>query len=333
MLTKKIITLKELAEFGFVQNINEQAMSLVAFQKTTWDTAAKNYEALNRVQTKIFDFGHFRIVTQFNAERVRSSAAKTDSKSISERPCFLCTKNLPVEQKGILYQDKYLILVNPYPIFPVHLTISKVTHTPQEILPYFSDLLKLSRSLNDFTVFYNGPKCGASAPDHFHFQAVIKNSLPIESEFNTLGNQFAEILFENIKTKVIAVENYLRRFIAIVSDDKNEIKNKFQHIYQILENESGEEPMMNILCSFHDDKWQVIIFPREKQRPSHFFRTDEKQITVSPAAVEMGGVLVLPGEGDFKKITGKEIEEIYGEVTINSESFNNLTLDLKESLV
>jgi ATP adenylyltransferase/5',5'''-P-1,P-4-tetraphosphate phosphorylase II len=234
MLTKKIITLKELAEFGFVQNINEQAMSLVAFQKTTWDTAAKNYEALNRVQTKIFDFGHFRIVTQFNAERVRSSAAKTDSKSISERPCFLCTKNLPVEQKGILYQDKYLILVNPYPIFPVHLTISKVTHTPQEILPYFSDLLKLSRSLNDFIVFYNGPKCGASAPDHFHFQAVIKNSLPIESEFNTLGNQFAEILFENIKTKVIAVENYLRRFIAIVSDDKNEIKNKFQHIYQIL---------------------------------------------------------------------------------------------------
>lgn len=329
MLIEKIISPVELSKFGPVNNLNEQAKSLVALQKITWETADKNYEALNMVQTKTFDFGHFKIKTQFNPERIRSSAAKTDAKSISERPCFLCAENLPTEQKGILFQDKYLILVNPFPIFPVHLTISKVTHTPQEILPYFSDMLELSCGLNDFTVFYNGTKCGASAPDHFHFQAVIKNSLPIENEFNILEEKFSETLCLNEKLKIIAVENYLRCFIAIISDDKNVIVEIFESIYKSIESKSNEEPMLNILCSFQDEKWRVIIFPRDKQRPSHFFKTDEKQIVVSPAAVEMGGVLVLPGEGDFKKITKKEIEEIYGEVTVNQGAYQRLILNLK----
>lgn len=329
---EKIISPEELSEFGPVKNINQQATSLVAFQKTSWDTAAKNYEALSRVQTKTFDFGHFTIIVQFNPERIRSSAAKTDAKSISERPCFLCVENLPIEQKGILFQNKYLILTNPFPIFPLHLTISKVTHTPQEILPHLSDMLELSRNMNDFTVFYNGPKCGASAPDHFHFQAVIKNSLPIENEFNILEEKFSKTLFQNERLKIIAVENYLRPFIAIVSDVKMEIEKNFQQIYQNLETGSGEEPIINILSSFQDGKWRLIVFPREKQRPSHFFRDDEKQIIVSPAAVEMGGVLVLPGEEDFKKITEKEIEEIYEEVTLNQEAFEKLILDINGKL-
>ena len=321
MTNKKIISIDELSKFGPVNNLNEQTKSLVAQQKATWETAGKNYEALNRVQTKTFYFNHFRIITQFNPERIRSSAAKTDAKSISERPCFLCLGNLAPEQKGIVFQSRYLILTNPYPIFPVHLTISELEHTPQLILNHFYDLLELIRNLPDFTLFYNGPQCGASAPDHFHFQAVIKNSLPIEDEFNVLEEQFSETIFKNDKLKIIAVENYLRRFIAIISDDKNEIMGKFEFIHKNLESKSGEEPMLNMLCNFQEGKWRVIIFPREKQRPSHFYRIDESQLLVSPAAVEMGGVLVLPGEEDFMKITKKEIEEIYGEVTINTELF------------
>lgn len=329
MSIEKIISSIELAHYGSVDNLSEQAKSLVLQQKATWETAAQNYKALTRVQTKTFYFEHCKIIVQFNPERIRSSAAKTDVKSIAERPCFLCLQNLPPEQKGILFQGKYLILTNPFPIFPVHLTISKLEHTPQEILLHFSDLLELSYNLNDFTVFYNGPKCGASAPDHFHFQAVVKNSLTIEFEFNMLVNRFAEILFQNEKTKVIAVENYLRRFIAIVSHDKIEIEKNFQRIYQNMVSGDKEEPMLNILCSFQEGKWRLIIFPREKQRPSHFYRTNESQIVVSPAAVEMGGVLVLPGEEDFRKITKKEIEEIYGEVTVNQEAFDKLIFDIK----
>jgi hypothetical protein len=332
MINNKIISTDELSEFGAVDNLNEQAKTLVAQQKSTWETARKNYEALTQVQTKTFDFGHFSIVAQFNAERIRSSAAKTDAKSISERPCFLCVENQPSVQKGLLFQNRYIVLVNPYPIFPVHLTISELEHTQQEISGHIFDLLELSQSLSGFTLFYNGPQCGASAPDHLHFQAVIRNSLPIEDEFKVLESQFSEILFQNEKIKIIAVENYLRRLIAIVSEDKAEIERKFEFIFKNLESKSGEEPMLNILCGFQDEKWRVIIFPREIQRSSHFYRTGESQILVSPAAVEMGGFLVLPGEEDFLKITKKEIAEVYGEVTVNQNEFEMLILKLKENL-
>jgi ATP adenylyltransferase/5',5'''-P-1,P-4-tetraphosphate phosphorylase II len=324
VLETKIISIKELAKFGSVENLNKLAFSLVEQQKATWETAAGNYEALNRLQTKTFDFGHFKIIAQFNAERIRSSAAKTDAKSIAERPCFLCLENLPSEQKGILFQNKYLILANPYPIFQKHLTISKLEHTPQEIFPHFADLLDLSEILTGFTVFYNGPQCGASAPDHFHFQAVNRRELPVEKEFRILEQEYSETLFQNEKTKVIAVENYLRRIVVIISEDKNEIVGKFEKIYKALETKNSEEPMMNMLCNFENGKWRITIFPREKQRPSHFFKTVEKQILVSPAAVEMGGILVLPRENDFKKITKTNIVEIYNEVTIDSEKFENL---------
>lgn len=333
MSIKKIISPSELSKFGMIDNLNEQAKSLVLQQKATWEIAGKNYEALTRVQTKTFDFGHFRIVTQFNPERIRSSAAKTDAKSISERLCFLCSENLHIEQKGIVFQNSYLVLTNPFPIFPIHLTISKLEHTPQVILGHFSDLLELSESLTDFTLFYNGPQCGASAPDHFHFQAVIKNSLPIEDEFSVLDDQFSETIFQSDKLKIVAVENFLRSFIAIVSEDKAEIKEKFKFMYNNLDSEKGEEPMLNMICNFQEGKWRLIIFPREKQRPSHFYRTKEYQLLVSPAAVEMGGVLVLPGEEDFMKITKKEIVEIYREVTIQPEAFHHVILRLKENLI
>lgn len=329
MLKQKIISLQELKNFGSIRNLTEQAKSLVGQQKTTWEIARKNFEALDRIKTKTFDFGHFKIITQFNPERIRSSAAKTDAKTIAGRPCFLCVKNLPQEQKGILFRDKYLILANPFPVFKTHLTISNLKHTPQLIENYFGDLLDLSKVLSDFTVFYNGPQCGASAPDHFHFQAGIKGMLPIEEEFQILEKNHSEILFQKNNIKIIAVENYLRRFVAIVSEDKMEIEKQFKKIIRFLDIGKNDEPMFNVLCNFENGKWRIIIFPREKQRPSHFFRTDEKQIIVGPAAVELGGVLVLPRKEDFEKITKKEVIEIYEEVTINNKSFKKLKEQLQ----
>lgn len=326
----KQILLEELSKFGSVENINEQAKSLVKQQRSVWGVAEKNFNALNKVHTKTFDFEHFKIITQFNPERIRSSAAKTDSKSIAERPCFLCLKNLPPQQKGIIFQNSYLILVNPFPIFPIHLTISSLHHTPQLIKNYFEDLLDISKALPDFTVFYNGPKCGASAPDHFHFQAGNKGLLPIETELTNLKRKYSEVLFKNETTTVFSVENYLRRFIVNESGNKEAICGQFEKIYNCLDNDEHEEPMMNILCNYENGKWQVIIFPRNKQRPSHYFRKDNKQITASPASVELGGVLVLPKEDDFKKTTKKEIAEIFDEVTIDNESFQELKRKLKQ---
>ncbi len=120
------------------------------------------------------------------------------------------------------------------------------------------------------------------------------------------------------------MENYLRRFIAIISKDKNEILQKFEFLYKNLNTNSAEEPMMNILSNFENDKWRIIIFPRAKQRPSHYYQNDENHILVSPAAAELGGILILPNKEDFEKITQKEVEEIYGEVTLNGYDFAKL---------
>ncbi len=201
MLGEKIISQSELSKYGSTINLNEQSKALIRQQTNNWQLAANNYFALNKVETRTFDFGHFKILAQFNPERIRSSAAKTDDKSIAKRPCFLCIENLPPEQKGILFQNKYLILINPYPIFTEHLTISSLEHIPQQILPHFSDLLDLSKKLHGFTLFYNGPKCGASAPDHFHFQAGIKGIMPVEQEFSFLEKQFSRSSLSKRKIK------------------------------------------------------------------------------------------------------------------------------------
>ena len=332
MSKSKIISPEELSKYGLSKSLNEKVLTLVKQQKASWELAKNNYVALEKIQNKTFDFGHFIVRIQFNAERIRSSSAKTDSKSISERPCFLCLENLPGEQKGILVQDKYIILINPYPIFSEHIVINGLKHAEQQILPYFSDLLDLSKELPDFNVFYNGPKCGASAPDHFHFQAIGKGNLRIEQEFETLLNIHSEVVVQHENVKIIAVDKYLRNFVAIISSEKKLIEEKFKQIYNLLDLRNGEEPMMNILCSFIGNEWRVVIFPREKQRPSHFFREGEDKIVIGLAAVEMGGILVLPREEDFNKITKTEIEEIYGEVTLNQVAFKMLISNLKESL-
>ena len=332
MFNQKIISPDELLGYGAVSNLNEQAIALVKQQQETWELAQKNYRALAGVQTKTFDFAHFKIIVQHNPERIRSSAAKTDAKSIAERPCFLCLENLPPEQKGILFGEDYLLLTNPFPIFSTHLTIPRLQHIPQKIPAYFDDMLKLSRELNDFTVFYNGPQTGASAPDHFHFQAGSNGLLPFEKELAALAKNHAEVVLQNNDVTVFAVSDYLRRFIAIESENCAAIQHVFKMIYKLLPAENNQEPLLNILCNYKNGSWQVNLFPREKQRPSHFYRTGENQFIVSPASVELGGVMIFPRPEDFNKITQKTIEEIYGEVTIREEAFLQILRQIKSFL-
>lgn len=326
MLKDKTIPLDELARFGRVENLDQQVAALVEQQKAVWEVAAKNFKALERAETKTVDFGKFQIRLQCNAERIRSSAAKTDAKSIAARPCFLCRENLPAEQNGILIQQKFLALVNPFPIFPRHLTISSLEHVPQRIMPHFSQMLEIAAALPGFTVFYNGPESGASAPDHFHFQAVGKGELPVENEMNRI--EHSEILFENVNLQISSFEN-IRRFVCFHSPDKVMLVRVFNFLYNSLETGNGYEPMMNVLCGYSGNDWKVVVFPRENQRPSCFYKTGEEQIIVGPASVEMAGVLVLPRKEDFEKITKDQIARIFDEVTIGEKRFETLKSKLK----
>lgn len=324
MLEQRIISSSELSKYGSVSNLNEQAFALVKQQRETWALARENYAALSDVQTRDFDFGHFKIVAQHNPGRIHSSAAKVDAQSIAERPCFLCLNNLPSEQKALRFQDKFLILVNPFPVFPVHLTLPLVEHKPQEIFSFFPDMLELSKELEGFTVFYNGPQCGASAPDHFHFQAGNRGFLPIENELEILEKRHADVLVQKSGIKIFVVKNYLRRFVGFVSANPVELNNAFYRLYSSLQLKNGNEPMMNILSIFENGEWKIIIFPREKLRPSYFYEEGDRQIIVSPAAVELGGVMVLPRHEDFDSISNKIVSEIYNEVTLKDSDFEHL---------
>jgi ATP adenylyltransferase (5'',5''''''-P-1,P-4-tetraphosphate phosphorylase II) len=306
-----------------------QVQELFEEQLTSWDVAKNNYEALKQVRVKELNFGKYKIKVQFNPARIVSSAAKVDSKSIQERKCFLCEQNRPPVQKGISFGD-YVILVNPFPIFPKHLTIPAGEHTDQRILGRLGDMLDLAYNLNDFTIFYNGPKCGASAPDHVHFQAGSKSFLPIESEWRTLaGND----LFEYQSTKLYLLKDYLRGTIVLESASKDGAIVLFEKIYASLEVKPEEsEPMMNVLSWYEEDKWITCIFPRTLHRPSCYFAEGEDNLLISPASVDMGGVFITPQEKDFNKISGENVSAILEEVCMSEIKLSEFVGQLKRTL-
>ncbi len=319
----KIIDNKILNEYLSGNTVADNAKTLIAQQKDNWGLAKKNYSDLKRIKKKVFEFDQFKIVVQFNPGRIVSSSAKVDSKSIKERSCFLCVDNLPVEQKGILYNNKYLILVNPFPIFDEHFTIPTIRHQPQQISNSFSDMLKLAKDLGKYyTVFYNGPKCGASAPDHLHFQACSKNVMPIEIELKNIITAKSSLLFEEKGLFVYGISKYLRNFFLIESNEKDRLIFHFNTLLKTLQTEtkSSDEPMIN-LVTLYDNVWKILIFPRAKHRPLQYFLEGKDRMLISPAAVDFGGQLITPREEDFNKITKEDVENIFAQTTISEDLF------------
>jgi len=314
-------------------NFSDAAKRLFELQKEQWSMLNAGFKSLDTVRSKSFQFDGYKIKAQFNAGRMTSTSAKVDPKSISERKCFLCQENLPVEQKGILYNDKYIILCNPFPIFPEHFTLTFKAHTPQRIIDTFSDMLDLSKDLSKhYSVIYNGPRCGASAPDHLHFQAGNKSFMPIDDEFHQIKNEYGKVIYEDDDLSFYAIDDELRKYVSIESLDKELVVNtfnKFYKTYSDLMNEE-QEPMIN-LVSFYEEEfgWRIIIFLRAKHRPAVFFAEDESKMLVSPAAIDLGGVCVFPREEDFNRITKEMIADIFKEVFVDEEVLKKLKGNLK----
>ncbi|MBD8347419.1 DUF4922 domain-containing protein [Dysgonomonas sp. HGC4] len=307
---------------------SDDAKSLLLEQLQEWEQARLNYEALANVESKEKSFDGFVIKVQFNPGRIQSSAAKVDTKSIQERKCFLCPANLPLVQKGIPFENTYQILVNPFPIFPQHFTIPTYEHVDQLVLNRYKEMLALAKDLNEYTFFYNGPKCGASAPDHAHFQAGSKGFMPIEEDVKQIDK---EIVLETEGLTVSAFKKYLRNGFLIEAEDKDRAVDFFKELYSLQEIKEGEkEPMMNIISWYEDGKWFSCIFPRAKHRPACFFAEGDYNILISPASVDLGGVLITPLEKDFNKITSKDIETILKEVCISDVDMMILIKKIKD---
>ncbi len=311
-----------------------RCVALLQQQKQTWELLRNGYNGLAAVQTRTIQFDGFTVNVQFNAARLASASAKVDEKSIKERKCFLCPANLPPLQRGLFFQNEYLILCNPFPILPEHFTISHIEHTPQRILPSFDALLALSRDMGEgYTAFYNGPQCGASAPDHLHLQAGNRGFMPIDDDYEAI-KPAGQPLLENDRLRVYAVENYLRRLIAFESRDEQLLKTAFGVFHaafqQLAVNEV--EPLMNVLSLYEKGSWRVIVFPRARHRPSCFHAEGDSRILVSPGCVDLGGVVITPLEADFHKLNRRIVTQIFEEVCLPGDSFAQLCERLRENL-
>jgi ATP adenylyltransferase/5',5'''-P-1,P-4-tetraphosphate phosphorylase II len=320
-----------------IQNTNKTATQVlgefIESQVQAWPLAAANFKGLEKVEERSFQFDGFQIRAQFNPERMRSSVAEVDKQSIAARKCFLCNENRPQEQGAIAFGDDFLILVNPFPIFKNHFTISCNRHIDQRFIPNVKIWLELSAVIEGFTLFYNGPECGASAPDHLHFQAGESSFMPVTDEFERLKSS-GRILFSGEKTKVWAFDNYLRKMISVETSSMDEALKVVDLYYKHFEAMQPKkmEPMMNALCLFSKDKWTIHLFPRKAHRPTHFYEEGEKQILISPGSVDFGGVFILPRREDFDKITGRDIEEILKQVCLSNELFYELTAKIHADL-
>jgi ATP adenylyltransferase/5',5'''-P-1,P-4-tetraphosphate phosphorylase II len=301
-------------------------------QNLNWELSAKNYIGLVKVEEKCFEIEGRTVKVQFNPERIRSSAAKVDRDSIAARKCFLCTDNRPAEQNSMNLDQDFILLVNPFPIFNCHFTIPSLLHTEQLLLPGLNSLFEISARMKGYTLFYNGPECGASAPDHLHFQAGENGFMPVEEEFELLRNQDDTLLFHSENLKIRAFGQYLRKMISF---ETNAMEAGIQSIRAVLsllgELQPGKaEPMINLLCYFKDNKWIVHLFPRQLHRPRQFYCEGIEQLLISPASVDFGGVLITPRREDFDKITARDITDIFSQVSLNEEQFQAVKNSIRE---
>jgi hypothetical protein len=296
-------------------------LQLLEEQKRIWPMAADGYASLEDVQVRELKCSThtgaaFSVWLQFNPKRIVSTNAKVDAQTINSRRCFLCVDHLPPAQKGVLCENDFLVLCNPMPIFPAHYTVSHLKHLPQLIAPYLDTFLRLARDLSPgFTIFYNGAQCGASAPDHIHFQIVPAGKIPIEQEATIA--QRRERVGEMDGVGIFSLRDLGR---AAVVFEGTSLENVTQAILrqlakiQAILNTAGE-PKINVICNYIAPQWRVILFPRRKHRPEVFFKEGDDKVVISPASVDMGGLIITPVEKDFNSVDADMIEEIYREVS------------------
>lgn len=282
-------------------------------QMATWPLARRNYDALGQIRTKQLTVDGFRMRVQFNPARAISSAAKVDTASVAARPCFLCRANRPPEQEGIPVGD-YEILVNPFPIFPHHFTIPSVTHQPQLIGGRLCHLMALAWQMPGYTVFYNGARCGASAPDHMHFQAVPGEYLPLWATVDTTTPATGMNLIDGLPFGAV----------LITTADFAEATRLFDSLCAALPADSDEpEPKINLLCRTLGDLVQIIVIPRRRHRPSVY-----GPMMISPGTVDMAGVLICPVESDFTAMDEPLARKIFAETGMETSRLRDIITNL-----
>ena len=270
-----------------------------------------NYEALGGVEKKDMTIDGFPAQLFFNPARVRSVMADVSPEALQKRACFLCPDGIEEHQLTHNWDSPtghtYYIRVNPFPIFSPHFTVSSSVHERQELLPHLESMLHLAKELPEMTIFYNGPMCGASAPDHMHFQAVPRHSLPIEDHFDTNYANAIMVQEADLQDHLTAVKRILAMgTIPEEASQTGSLTIGASHAEEY-------EPRWNIV-SWYDNSFHTIIFFRKESRPMCFFAPEEERILFSPATVEMAGIGIVANRESFDRLTPSKLRDIIREV-------------------
>ncbi|MBQ8047566.1 MAG: DUF4922 domain-containing protein [Prevotella sp.] len=316
-------------------------------QLDVWSDALHRYRDLVHARKRELECGDHTLHVQWNPARIVSTGAKIDKETISERPCFLCPENRPDVQMSKVVDNDYLLLVNPFPILPVHFTIPSRRHTPQSIRGNYAEIHRLLGHYPDLMVFYNGPKSGASAPDHMHFQAGTRGILPLQASWPRLSRNLEVIHQQDEGEYVALVNDYICPAFAIVSRSQKGDEKLFSMLYKAMEQtarkqaksatlqaeeqEERFEPSHNIIAWRQGDEYISVVIPRRKHRPDCYFADGEVRMLVSPGALDMAGFIVTPREEDFNRLTAEQAEAIISECGITREEANRVGEHLKRN--
>lgn len=298
-------------------------------QLEVWTDARHRFRDLKHVETRQFSD---QLKLQWNPARIVSTGAKIDKKTLGERPCFLCDKNRPKEQMSKQIDEKFHLLVNPFPILPVHFTIPARKHQPQLIYKNYGEMHRFISLHSDLMVFYNGPKCGASAPDHLHFQAGTNGILPLQTNWQRLSRNLTDIISLNDEEKISVVRDFIVPAFVIISKSAESDEALFRRLYKAMPQRGDEtEPMMNIISWRKGEEFISVVIPREKHRPEAYFAEGDAQFVVSPGALDMSGLIITPREEDFRKLTEEKALSLLQECGVSEEKMNAIIVKLKAS--
>lgn len=301
-------------------------------QIETWSLARHNFRDLQEVLTRDLSDGGMPLVAQFNPARMVSTGASIDKASISKRPCFLCKENRPQEQQIKRFDGNFDILVNPYPILPVHFTLPAVKHQPQHILEYYGEMHAILTQNPDIMVFYNGPKCGASAPDHMHFQAGTSGKVPLQASWSRLVRDITVVHALDADNDISVINSWACPALLIRSRNAEADERLFRCVYNALPMYDGDiEPMMNVVSWMSAGQWLTVVFPRRKHRPDCYSADGDAKMLVSPGALDMAGLIITPRREDFERLTTEQAEGILREVAITDDEMCEVVAKIKAS--
>lgn len=293
----------ELRSWGAGVSTASRLNALYAGQKRDFAWLAENAANLSEMKRKTLVVCGDNLIVQFNPHRMKSVSASLKKADIEKRPCFLCARNLPPEQKGIMVSENFAALCNPMPIFDRHFTLSCIQHRQQDIEGFLEEMLLIAADLGpEFVVFFNGAAAGASAPDHMHFQAAPSEDFPLLSK--EIKPETPQVSFCGQSYPVVQAADYHAAALQVMN---------------VLKKDAGgqgfQKDLCNLICLFRDGNWVVYVIRRRVHRPACYFAEGTEKLLISPACVELAGVFVTPREEDFNKITAISAHQILSEIT------------------